>query len=74
MNNRGFLKCLELLLLFAVMLFTGCDDDQRLVELSKEAADRQAEQNHAMARQSQQTAEATKELMAADAKARSRVD
>jgi hypothetical protein len=70
MNRRDYLKFLELLLLFAVMLVTGCDEDKRVAQLSKEAADRQAEQNQLMARQSQQTAEATKELVAADAKAR----
>jgi hypothetical protein len=70
MNSRGFLKSLELLLLFAVVFVTGCDEDKRVAQVAKEAADRQAEQNQLMARQSQQTAEATKELVAADAKAR----
>jgi hypothetical protein len=58
-------------LLIASLLLSGCGGgDERLVRLSEEAANRQAKQNQEMARQNQQTAEATKELVAADAKAR----
>ena len=70
MNNRRFCKCRGSAVLLAAVFLSGCSDDERLVRLSEEAANRQAEQNREMARQSRQTAEATKELVAADAKAR----
>ena len=53
------------------MLVTGCgNDDERLLELSRESLRRQAEQNEQMARQSQEVVEASRELVAADAEAR----
>jgi hypothetical protein len=70
MRYRGFCFPWSFVFLFAALLLSGCDEDKRLVKLSEEAANRQAEQNKEIARQSQKTAEATKELVAADAKAR----
>lgn len=56
-----------LLLLVAV----GCDnDDERLVELAREADARQAEQNREIAQQNHELAEATNKLIQADAEAR----
>ena len=52
-------------------LLIGCDSpDGRLVELSERSAERQAEQNAQMARQSQEVATASRALVEADAKAR----
>lgn len=54
-----------------LLLVTGCgNDDERLLELSRESLRRQAEQNAQMARQSEQITEASRELVAADAEAR----
>jgi hypothetical protein len=55
-----------------IVLATGCssNEDQRLVQLAREADQRQADQNHAMARQNEQIVEATKQLVEADAKSR----
>jgi hypothetical protein len=50
----------------ASIIIVGCDDDKRLVELSRESLNRQAEQNQEMARQSQTVAEATKQLIQAE--------
>ncbi len=49
---------------------TGCSDDERLVSLSQESANRQAEQNRQIVRQSEQVAEATHDLVRQDAAAR----
>ena len=57
-------------LLLSSVLLTGCDEDQRLVEQSQQSQQRQAEQNHQMARLNQQVAEGAKRLVEADAKAR----
>ena len=54
----------------AGLFLSGCDDDKRLTEMAREAANRQAEQNKEMAQQNQRIAEATKELVQADAQAR----
>ena len=51
-------------------LTTGCEPDNRLLELSERSLQRQAEQNRQMAEQSQRIADATAELIAADALAR----
>jgi hypothetical protein len=52
----------------------GCGTaDSRLVELSERSLARQAEQNQEMSKQSQQVAQATKDLVAADALARKEV-
>lgn len=50
------------------LVTSGCDE--RVVEVAREAADRQASQNQAMARLQQQVAEGTQGLVAADAAAR----
>ena len=52
----------------SLLLVTGCgNDDERLLELSRESLRRQAEQNEQMARQSREVVEASRELVAADA-------
>ena len=54
-----------------LFLTTGCESpDGRLLELSERSLQRQAEQNRQMAEQSQRIADATAELIAADALAR----
>jgi hypothetical protein len=45
------------------MLVVGCDSDQRVVELSRESLNRQAEQNHEMARQNQAVTATTQQLI-----------
>lgn len=57
-----------ILLTFAVV--TGCDQDERYVRLAQEADRRQAEQNQEIAYQNHRIADATKQLVEADAKAR----
>lgn len=42
---------------------SGCDEDERIVQLSKEAADRQAQQNVEMARVTREASEANKEVV-----------
>jgi hypothetical protein len=54
----------------AMTLLADCDEDKRLVELSRESSNRQAEQNRQIAQQSQQVAEATHDLVREDAAAR----
>jgi MarR-like DNA-binding transcriptional regulator SgrR of sgrS sRNA len=44
----------------------GCDSDQRVVDISRESLNRQAEQNAQMARQSQAVTETTHELIKAE--------
>ncbi|HVX09960.1 MAG TPA: hypothetical protein VHC22_02045 [Pirellulales bacterium] len=58
------------MILLAIFLAAGCNEDKRLVELAREADNRQAEQNHEMAQQNQQIAEATRQLVEADARSR----
>jgi hypothetical protein len=70
MCHRRFCFPWSFVFFVAAIVLSGCDEDKRLVKLSEEAANRQAEQNKEIARQSLKTAEATKELVAADAKAR----
>jgi hypothetical protein len=53
------------------LTFLGCDSDQRVVELSRESLNRQAEQNAQMARQSQTVAETTHELIKAESSVQS---
>ncbi len=48
------------------LVFLGCDSDQRVVEISRESLNRQAEQNAQMARQSQAVTETTHELIKAE--------
>ena len=55
------------LLLISLAILLGCDEDKRLVALSRESLHRQAEQNQQMAEQTQTVAEATKQLVEAEA-------
>jgi hypothetical protein len=50
------------------LVVSGCDE--RVVEVAREAADRQAQQNQVMAKLQQEVAESTHGLVAADAAAR----
>ena len=50
--------------------WAGCNTDARLVKQAEKASDRQAEQNRQIARQNQEIAQATNQLVAADAQAR----
>ena len=62
---------LRVTLTLALTWIVGCSsDDARLVRLSEESSARQAEQNQQIARQSHETTRATRDLVAADAKAR----
>jgi hypothetical protein len=54
----------------SVLVLAGCDRDGRLVQATREADQRQAQQNQLIAKQSQQVAAATRQLIEADAKAR----
>lgn len=53
-----------------MMLATGCDRDERLARFAEQAAERQAEQNRRMADLQQEVAEGSRQLVEADAKAR----
>ena len=57
-------------MLVAVCVIGCSSSDDRYVQLSQQSVARQAEQNRQMAQQSQQVAEATHELVQADARAR----
>lgn len=57
-------------LITMILLIAGCDTDERLVQISREAADRQAEQNKEMARVNQSVAEGTKRIVTEHAKGR----
>jgi hypothetical protein len=52
-----------LLATITIGVIAGCDSDQRVVELSRESLNRQAEQNHDMARQNQAVTETTQQLI-----------
>jgi len=54
----------------AVVLVTGCTDNEKVARVAMQAADRQAEQNKEMARVNRKVAEGTKRLVEADAEAR----
>jgi len=58
------------MLLAAIVVLTGCSQDERLVRLAHEAADRQAAQNQQMAENTRQVAAAARAVAAADAQAR----
>lgn len=61
--------CLPALML--AVLASGCEtNDERLVEFSREASQRQADQNREIAHQNRELAEASKELIKADAESR----
>jgi hypothetical protein len=53
-----------------VVVLVGCDENDRIVQVATEAADRQAEQSRQIADQNQTLAGATQTLIAADAQAR----
>jgi hypothetical protein len=55
----------------ATLAYLDCDSDQRVVELSRESLNRQAEQNAQMARQSQAVTETTHELIKAESSVQS---
>jgi hypothetical protein len=53
------------------LILVGCSsDDQRLIDLSRQSVDRQAEQNRLVASNNQQVIDATKKLVEADAQSR----
>ncbi len=57
--------------LMIVCLVVGCEtNDERLVDVAREASQRQAEQNREIAHQNRELAEASKELIKADAQSR----
>ncbi len=64
------MKTIPVHLIILILLIAGCDTDGRLVELSREAADRQAEQNKEMARVNQSVADGTKNLITEHSQAR----
>ncbi len=51
------MKTIPVHLIILILLIAGCETDERLVQLSREAADRQAEQNKKMARVNKSVAE-----------------
>lgn len=53
-----------------VVVLVGCDENKRIVQVTTEAADRQAEQNRQIADQNQKLAGATQTLIEADAQSR----
>jgi hypothetical protein len=67
---REILRRLKRLLphtaIMVIAIFLGCDSDQRVVEVSRESLNRQAEQNAQMAGQSQAVTETTHELIKAE--------
>ncbi len=72
---RETLRRLKRPLLLAAIVVSvihpGCDSDQRVVELSRESLNRQAEQNAQLARQSQAVTETTHELIKAESSVQS---
>ena len=59
------------LILILLTLMSGCDD--AATRITREAADRQAQQNTAMAKLNQEVASGTHQLVAADAEARKEI-
>jgi uncharacterized lipoprotein len=57
-------------LALVIIVLAGCDKDQRLADLAREHADRQAAQNQQMAENTRQVAAAAKAVVEADAQAR----
>jgi len=69
MNRSPRGLCLAILPIIG--LAVGCEtNDERLVEVAREASERQAGQNREIARQNQDLAEASKQLIKADAESR----
>ena len=58
-------------ILILLILMSGCDD--AATQIAREAADRQAQQNTAMAKLNQEVASGTHQLVAADAEARKEI-
>ncbi|HEX6986965.1 MAG TPA: hypothetical protein VF170_16425 [Planctomycetaceae bacterium] len=57
-------------LMASILLTTGCDRDERLARFAEQAAERQAEQNRRMAELQREVAAGSRQLVEADAKAR----
>ena len=57
---------LPTIILLTICLLAGCPEDERVVEVAREAANRQAEQNRQIALQNQQIAQTAKHLVEAD--------
>ena len=53
-----------------IVAMTGCEEDERVSQVARQAADRQAAQNQQIAHIARQAAEGSRELVAADAQAR----
>jgi hypothetical protein len=72
MQNSGeTVRSISALVVLSVIGVVGCSsDDQRLVSLSRESADRQAEQNRLVETNNQQVIDAARELVEADAQGR----
>jgi len=70
MNRTFFAVFAVPLAALAVASLSGCSDDARLARLAERASDRQAAQNQEMARVTRESAEATKQLVEADAQSR----
>lgn len=65
-HRRLFLPILAM-----IVTALGCEtDDERLVDVAREASERQADQNREIAHQNRELAEASKELIKADAESR----
>jgi hypothetical protein len=64
------MKTIPVHLILLILLIAGCDTDKRLVQISREAADRQAEQNKEMARVNRSVAEGTKRVVTEHANGR----
>ena len=61
---------LPTMILLTICLLAGCPGDERVVQVSREAADRQAEQNRQIAHQNQQIAQTAEHLVEADGQSR----
>jgi hypothetical protein len=71
MRKTARLRLLWIALLLLALIAIGCNSgDERLVELSRESANRQAEQNRLVEGNDRQVLEATNRLVEADAKSR----
>ena len=69
--HRSFKMPIAIPWIVSVMLISGCDD--RATQIAREAADRQAQQNSAMAELNQEVASGTHRLVEADAQARKEI-
>jgi hypothetical protein len=62
--------CLILCGAILTLLAAGCDDDQRVVDVALESAERQAQQSHDVTRLNEQVAQGTRRLAESQAAAR----